>query len=128
MKSWLLLSVVALMMAGTIGCQAPCDRMCDARADYLETCIDFTQFTMDEGLSPPTGWDIYDDANEWWSGHYGVSGADDYAADCKESADGILADKDGEGRKLNEQECEDEALVYEAAIEEDGDPSCHLFP
>ena len=128
MRSWLLLSVVALMMAGTIGCQAPCDRMCDARADYLEACIDFTQYTLDEDLSPPAGWDIYDDANLWWTDTYGVSGVDDYAAACKESADGILADKSGDDRTLQQQECDDEALVYESAIEEEGDPSCHLFP
>ena len=129
MRTWMLtLPVVAVLAASLAGCQAPCDRMCDARADYINACVEFTRSTMENDQTPPAGWGIYDDPDLWWSDAYGVADADEYASMCKADADDNLGGLDGDDTKLFEQECEGEALLYEDAIEETDNPSCHLFP
>ena len=136
MKTALALLITASMgLLMLTGCPAPCDRMCDAKADYIQACIDFSKDQVENDRTPPPGWDVFDPTLEdtaafdsWWSDAYGVGDGEEYASACKDSADGVLSDLEGDGQKLQEQECTDEAIVYEDAIEEEGKPSCYLFP
>ncbi len=91
MRNWLIASIAVFALVAWAGCQAPCDAMCDAKADYLEACIDATATALNEGLTPPEGWDLYDDPQQWWTDGYGVSGAEEYAETCKADADAVLA-------------------------------------
>ncbi len=125
MRNWLLASTVVVALMAWAGCQAPCDRMCDAKADYIEACIDATETALNEGLTPPEGWDLYDDPQKRWTVAYGVGDADEYAESCMEDADTALAG-DVE-TALWEQECDDEARTFEAALNRTS-LSCHLNP
>ena len=124
MRIGLLLLAIATVVA--MGCQAPCDRMCDAEAEYIGACIADAKAAIDEGRTPQAGWDVYENPDDWWSGAYGVGGAEEYATSCKEDADAVLAAAEDGG--LTEQECEDEALVKENAILDEESPACHLIP
>jgi hypothetical protein len=125
MRNWLIASIAVFALVAWAGCQAPCDAMCDAKADYLEACIDATETALNEGLTPPEGWDLYDDPQKWWSDGYGVGGAEEYAESCKADADAVLAgDVD---KALWEQECDDDARLFEQALDTDS-VSCHLNP
>ena len=126
-----LLMLVPMGLLLLAGCQAPCDRMCDAKADYIQACVDFTNNQLENERTPPLGWDVYGsevgDADQWWDA-YGVAGADDYASTCKESGDGELSDLGGDDQKVIEQECEDEAIQYEEALNDEERPTCYYFP
>lgn len=125
MRNWLLASTAVVALVAWVGCQAPCDRMCDAKADYIEACIEATETAFAEGLTPPEGWDLYEDPQQWWTDAYSVGGADEYAETCKEDADTVLGgDVD---QTLWEQECDDEAGEFELALS-GSSLSCHLNP
>lgn len=130
-----LLTLASMATLLLTGCPAPCDRMCDAKADYIQACVDFSKEQIKNDRTPPPGWDVFDPAledpsavDQWWSDTYQVGDAEEYASQCKDSADDVLSDLEGEDQQLMEQECEDEAIVYEGAIEEEDKPSCYLFP
>ncbi len=128
MRIGLPLLAFVLFTAAIVGCSAPCDRMCDAQADYIAACVDYTTEAIGKGLTPPAGWDIYETPTDWWTEAYGVSGAEDFAAACKEDAEAVLAGLEGEDRSLTEQECEDEALVLESYVDDLEVPDCHAAP
>jgi hypothetical protein len=127
MRIGLALLALVPFSAAIIGCSAPCDRMCDAQADYVAACVDYTADAISKGLTPPAGWDIYETPSDWWTEAYGVSGAEDFAAACKEDAEAVLADLEGDDRGLMEQECEDEAMVLENYVVTEV-PDCHAAP
>ena len=128
MRIWLSLIVVAIVGAALAGCQAPCDRMCDSQAEYINACVEDAKAALNADRTPQVGWDVYENPDDWWSGAYGVAGPDELAAACKEDADGRLAAMEGDDRSLMEQECGDEALIFEEAILIEGSPTCHITP
>lgn len=136
MRIALALAILASMgLLMLTGCPAPCDRMCDAKAEYIQACIDFSKDQVENDRTPPPGWEVFDPTledtaafDDWWAVAFEVTDGDEYASNCKDSTDGVLSDLDGDDQKLTEQECTDEAIVYEDAIEEEGKPSCYLFP
>ena len=125
--TWMLIAL-ALLVAATVGCQAPCDRMCDSKAAYIAACVDYTKNQLDGGLTAPAGWDVYDNAEDWWTEAYGVAGEEALATACKDDAAGVVDAQEGEDRQVLQQECEDDALLFETAILEEGNPSCHIVP
>ena len=128
MRIWLSLLVVVPFTAALVGCSAPCDRRCDAQADFIAACVDYTASAMDKGLTPPAGWDIYESPTDWWSEAFGVAGAEEFAAACKEDAESVLAGLEGDDHGLMEQECEDEAMVLESYLTDEEVPDCHSTP
>jgi hypothetical protein len=128
MRTALMLIALTAFLAVTVGCQAPCDRMCDSKAAYVAACVDYTKNQLDNDLTAPAGWDVYDNAEDWWTDAYGVGGEEEFAEACRVDADGVVGGLSGEDRTITEQECEDEALVFEQAIADEGNPSCHIVP
>ncbi len=128
MRIWLPLLALVPFTAAVIGCSAPCDNRCDAQADFIAACVDYTASAIADGKTPPEGWDIFDDPNDWWSEAFGVGGAEEFATACKEDAEAVLAGLEGDDRSLMEQECADEAQVLESYYLDLDVPDCHSTP
>jgi len=128
MRIWLSLIVIAIAGAILAGCQAPCDRRCDSQAEYINACVEDAKEALAADRTPQIGWEVYENPDDWWTEGYGVAGVDELAAACKEDADARLAELEGDDRSLMEQECEDEALVFEEAALIEGSPTCHIIP
>ena len=128
MRIWLPLIALVLFTAALAGCSAPCDRRCDAQADFIAACVEYTADAVAEGKTPPAGWDIFADPNDWWSEAYGVAGAEEFATACKEDFESVLAGLEGDDHGLMEQECGDEANVLESYYLDRDVPDCHTTP
>lgn len=86
-----------------VGCKAPCDRFCEAEADYIEFCL--AEASQGAWTQAKGGDEAEDDWAFWAAGN-----KDEFVAACK--ADTAAQLEASSTADALEQTCEDEANAY----------------
>lgn len=101
----LLSSAAALAALSLAACQAPCDRYCEAEADYIEFCLaEASQGIWTEARGA-------DDASDDWA-FWNAANKEEFVAACQEDTAAQIDAASETGAEALEQRCEDEANAY----------------